>query len=138
MQQPAYYDQLNLMLKSVSINDWKIYLKAKSINNFAGFLSKPFADASFEYVKILTGQAVRKSRPEEITEVVDRSLGHALAQLYVKKYFPEEAKKRMGVLVDNLEKAFETRINNLDWMSDSTKDKSKRKAICLHRENRLP
>lgn len=124
MQQPAYYDQLNTLLKSVSINDWKIYLKAKSINTFANFLSKPFADASFEYAKILTGQAVRKSRAEEITEAVDRSLGHALAQLYVKKYFPEEAKKRMGVLVDNLEKAFETRINNLDWMSDSTKAKA--------------
>lgn len=127
MQQPAYYDQLNTLLKSVSINDWKIYLKAKSINTFANFLSKPFADASFEYAKILTGQAVRKSRAEEITEAVDRSLGHALAQLYVKKYFPEEAKKRMTVLVDNLEKAFETRINNLDWMSDSTKTKAKEK-----------
>lgn len=127
LQQPAYYDQLNILLKSVSINDWKIYLKAKSINTFANFLSKPFADASFEYAKILTGQAVRKSRAEEITEAVDRSLGHALAQLYVKKYFPEEAKKRMGVLVDNLEKAFETRINNLDWMSDSTKTKAKEK-----------
>ncbi len=124
MMQPAYYDQLNTLLKSVSIQDWKIYLKAKSINTFANFLSKPFADASFEYAKILTGQAVRKSRAEEITEAVDRSLGHALAQLYVKKYFPEEAKKRMGVLVDNLEKAFETRINNLDWMSDSTKRKA--------------
>lgn len=127
MMQPAYYDQLNKLLKSVSISDWKIYLKAKSVNTFANFLSKPFADASFEYAKILTGQAVRKSRAEEITEAVDRSLGHALAQLYVKKYFPEEAKKRMTVLVDNLEKAFETRINNLDWMSDSTKTKAKEK-----------
>ena len=127
MQQPAYYDQLNTLLKSLSINDWKIYLKAKSINTFANFLSEPFADASFQYSKILTGQAVRKPREEEITEAVDRSLGHALAQLYVKKYFPEEAKKRMRVLVDNLKKAFETRIANLDWMSDSTKAKAKEK-----------
>ncbi len=127
MQQPAYYDQLNTLLKTVPINEWKIYLKAKSLTTFANFLSKPFADANFEYAKILTGQAVRKSRAEEITEAVDRSLGHALAQLYVKKYFPEEAKKRMVVLVDNLKKAFEARINNLDWMSDSTKTKAKEK-----------
>jgi putative endopeptidase len=90
-------------------------------------LSKPFADASFEYAKILTGQATRKSRAEEMTEVIDGSLGHALAQLYVKKYFPEEAKKRMTVLVDNLKKAFEARVNKLDWMSDSTKAKAKEK-----------
>ena len=125
--QPAYYDKLNTMLKSVSINDWKTYLKANALTSYSNFLSQPFLDASFEYTKILTGQAVKKTRAEEMTQAVDRSLGHPLAQLYVKKYFPEEAKKRMRVLVDNLKKAFETRINNLDWMSDSTKAKAKEK-----------
>lgn len=127
VQQPAYYDKVNALLKSVSINDWKLYLKANTLNNFADLLSKPFADASFAYSKVLTGQAVRKPRAEEIVQEVDQSLGHALAQLYVKKYFTEEAKQRMRVLVDNLKKAFETRINNLDWMSDSTKTKAKEK-----------
>ena len=127
MGQPAYYDKLNAMILSVSISDWKIYLKANALTNYADYLSNPFADASFEYVKILTGQAVRKPRAEEITQAVDRSLGHALGQLYVKKYFPEDAKKRMAVLVGNLEKAFKVRIDNLDWMSDSTKAKAKEK-----------
>jgi putative endopeptidase len=127
VSQPGYYDKLNAMLKSVSINDWKIYLKANALATYANFLSKPFADASFGYAKILTGQAVKKPRAEEMTTAVDRSLGHALAQLYVKKYFPQEAKKRMTVLVDNLKKAFEARITKLDWMSDSTKTKAKEK-----------
>ncbi|MES2795778.1 MAG: M13 family metallopeptidase [Bacteroidota bacterium] len=125
--QPAYYDKLNAMLKSVPLNNWKVYLKANALSTYSNFLSQPFVDASFEYTKILTGQAVKKPRAEEMTQAVDRSLGHALAQLYVKKYFPEEAKKRMGVLVDNLKKAFEARINQLDWMSDSTKAKAKEK-----------
>ena len=125
--QPAYYDKLNGLLKSVPISDWKLYLKAKALTTYSNFLSQPFADASFEYTKILTGQAVKKTRAEEMVQVVDRSLGQALAQLYVKKYFPEDAKKRMGVLVDNLKKAFEARINKLDWMSDSTKTKAKEK-----------
>ena len=125
--QPAYYDKLNAMLKSVSLADWKLYLKANALTNYANFLSQPFADAAFAYTKALTGQAVKKTRAEEMTQAVDRSLGHALAQLYVKKYFPEEAKKRMGELVDNLEKAFEARIDKLEWMSDSTKAKAKEK-----------
>ncbi|HET9052721.1 MAG TPA: M13 family metallopeptidase, partial [Cyclobacteriaceae bacterium] len=125
--QPAYYDKLNALLKSVPVNDWKIYLKANALTNYANFLNKPFADASFEYSKALTGQAVQKPRAEEMTQAVDRSLGHALAQLYVKKYFPEEAKKRMRELVDNLKIAFEARITQLDWMSDSTKTKAKEK-----------
>lgn len=129
VQQPAYYDKVNSLLKSVSINDWKLYLKANTLNNFADLLSKPFADASFAYSRLLTGQAVRKPRAEEIVQEVDQSLGHALAQLYVKKYFTEEARQRMRVLVDNLKKAFETRITNLDWMSDSTKAKAKEKLL---------
>ena len=125
--QPAYYDRLNTMLTSVPINDWKIYLKANALTNYANFLSQPFVDASFAYTKILTGQAVKKTRAEEMTQAVDRSLGQALAQLYVKKYFPEAAKKRMAALVDNLEKAFEARINKLDWMSNTTKARAKEK-----------
>ncbi|OYY23000.1 MAG: peptidase M13, partial [Sphingobacteriia bacterium 35-40-8] len=125
--QPAYYDKLNTLLTSVSLNDWKVYLKANALTSYANFLSRPFVDANFEYSKILTGQATKKTRSEEMTQAVDNSLGQALAQLYVKKYFPEDAKKRMAVLVNNLKKAFEVRINKLDWMSDSTKAKAKEK-----------
>ena len=127
MGQPAYYEKLDTMLKSVPIDDWKIYLKANALTTYSNFLSQPFIDASFAYTKILTGQAVKKTRAEEMVQAVDRSLGQALAQLYIKKYFPEDAKKRMAVLVDNLKKALEVRITKLDWMSDSTKAKAKEK-----------
>jgi putative endopeptidase len=127
MQQPAYYDKLNALLKSVPGNDWKIYLKASSISTYANALSKPFAEASFAYTKVLTGQAVKKPRGEEMVSAVDGYLGQALAQLYVKKYFTEDSKKRMLELVNNMQKAFEERINKLDWMSDSTKAKAKEK-----------
>lgn len=136
--QPAYYDKLNTMLDSVSINDWKAYLKARALTNYSGFLSKPFTDASFAYTKILTGQAVKETRTEEMTQAVDRSLGDALAQLYVKKYFPQEARKRMAILVDNLKKAFEARINKLDWMSDSTKAKAKEKLYAFNQKIGYP
>ncbi|MBN8825848.1 MULTISPECIES: M13 family metallopeptidase [unclassified Spirosoma] len=125
--QPAYYEKLNALLSSVSIPTWKIYLKAHALTNYATYLSKPFDEATFVYTKILTGQAVKKTRSEEMTQAVDGSLGDALAQIYVKKYFPEEAKRRMTALVDNLKKAFEARINKLDWMSDSTKARAKEK-----------
>ena len=58
-------------------------------------LSKPFVDASFEFTKVLSGQAMQKSRGQIMTENVDRYLGQALGQLYVKRYFNEDAKKRV-------------------------------------------
>ena len=59
-----------------------------------------------------------------MVQKVDRQLGFALGKLYVERYFDEEAKKRVLDLVNNLQKAFESRIDQLDWMSDSTKVKA--------------
>jgi putative endopeptidase len=138
MAQPAYYDRLNALMKSIPINDWKIYLKARTLEYYATALSMPFVNASFEYTKVLSGQARQKSRGQIMTENVDGLLGQALGQLYVKRYFNADAKKRVLVLVDNLQKAFENRINHLDWMSDSTKQKAKEKLYAITKKIGYP
>jgi putative endopeptidase len=138
VSQPAYYDKLNTALKSVPINDWKVYLKAYSLNNYAAALSKSFVDAEFEFNKIISGQAVQKSRGEQMASILDRSMGQALGQLYVKKYFTEAAKKRMLELVNNLQKAFAERIRKLDWMSDSTKQKANEKLFAITKKIGYP
>ena len=136
--QPQYYDTLNKLLKMISIADWKIYLKANSIRRYADDLSKPFTDASFEYTKVLSGQAVQKMRGEKMANVVDGYLGEALGELYVKKYFSEDAKKRMLILVNNLQKAYAKRIDNLDWMSPITKKKAKEKLSAITKKIGYP
>jgi len=138
VSQPAYYDKLNSVLISIPISNWKIYLEAYSINSYANVLSKPFVDAAFEFNKVLSGQAVQKSRGEIMADAVDRSLGQALGQLYVKKYFTEDAKKRMLDLVNNLQKAFAARIDKLDWMSDSTKQKAREKLFAITKKIGYP
>ena len=136
--QPAYYDKLNELLKTVPIHDWKVYLKANSLSNYADNLSKSFVDASFELTKVLSGQSVQKTRGEKMATAVDRNLGEALGQLYVKKYFPEEAKVRMLDLVNNVQKAYAARIDKLEWMSDSTKQKAKEKLFAITKKIGYP
>ncbi len=136
--QPAYYDKLNAALKTIPINEWKIYLRANTISNYADLLSQPFVDASFEFNKAITGQAVQKTRGERMASSVDRLLGGALGQLYVKKYFTEDAKKRVLDLVNNLQKALAARIDKLDWMSDSTKVKAKEKLFAITKKIGYP
>jgi putative endopeptidase len=138
MGQPLYYDKLNSLLASVPLNDWKIYLKANTISNYANILGRPFTDAAFEFTKVLSGQAVQKTRGEIMASMVDGSLGQALGQLYVKLYFPEDAKKRMLELVNNLQQAFAKRVDNLDWMSDSTKQKAKEKLFAITKKIGYP
>ena len=138
IKQPAYYKELNTLLASVSISDWKTYLKAATLSTYADILSKPFENANFEYAKVLYGQSTQKSRAQLMVQKVDRQLGFALGQLYVKRYFNEEAKKRVLDLVNNLQKAFENRINQLDWMSDITKKQAKEKLYAITKKVGYP
>lgn len=128
VSQPAYYKKLNTLLVSTPIDAWKAYLSFHLINDAASALSSDFVNARFDYVgKALSGQKEIKPRWERIYRATDNNLGEALGQLYVKKYFTQEAKDRMMELINNLEKSFEARITGLDWMSDSTKQISKDK-----------
>jgi putative endopeptidase len=73
-----------------------------------------------------------------MVQKVDRQLGFALGKLYVERYFDEEAKKRVLDLVNNLQKAFESRIDQLDWMSDSTKVKAIEKLYTITKKIGYP
>ena len=138
IQQTAYHEKLNTMLASVPLEYWKLYLKAKSISSHDDILSKPFQDAAFEYTKVISGQSVQKTRAKQMVRRVDRQIGFALGQLYVKRYFNEDAKKRALELVNNLQKILEKRIDNLDWMSDSTKVKAKGKLYAISKKIGYP
>lgn len=100
----------------------KTYLKYRIINGATAFLDDKTYDIAFDfYNRVLSGQKEQKPRWKRAVAMIDGSLGEMVGQLYVKKYFPESAKKRMEDLVKNLQKSLGNRIENLDWMSADTK-----------------
>ena len=122
--QPAYFKVLGQLLHKTAMADIKNYLWFHVLFDDASYLSDAFVDARFNYSRLLNGQKVMKERWKRMTSLVDEQLGDALGQLYVAKYFPPEAKERMIELVNNLENTYAERIQQLDWMSDSTKQKA--------------
>ncbi|HXB93257.1 MAG TPA: M13 family metallopeptidase [Puia sp.] len=131
IQQPAFYSKIDQLLKTVPLDVWKDYLRAHVLLQYANRLSSDFVDAQFQYARAITGQQQLKPRAERMAQVVDVTLGEALGQIYVKEYFPPEAKQRMLELVNNLQKSFAARIDKLDWMSDSTKTTAKDKLFAF-------
>jgi len=128
MQQPKFYLKLNSLLNKTPIDSWKAYLEFHTIDANINSLSSDFVQAGFDYNdKALSGQQAMKPRWFRMISATDSHLGEALGELYVKKYFTQEAKKRMLEMVNNLQIAFDKRMNNLDWMSDSTKVRAKDK-----------
>ena len=110
------------------IENLRQYLSWKVINSAAGYLSDDFVNANFEfYGKAMSGSKELKPRWKRSIDVVNSALGEVVGQLYVEKYFPSEAKERMMELVDNLMKSLGERIDNLEWMSETTKTKAQEK-----------
>ena len=111
----------------------KAYLEWNVINSSAEFLSDEINDDNFEfYGKVVSGKTEQQPRWKRAVSTVDGSLGEAVGQMYVKKYFPAEAKDRMVQLVKNLQTALGQRIQNLEWMGDSTKLKAMEKLNTFH------
>ncbi|MFD1185867.1 M13 family metallopeptidase [Pontibacter rugosus] len=121
---PAFFKELDGMLKNTSVADWQTYLQWNILKSSAPYLSSAFVDANFAYSQALSGQKVQTPRWQRMSSLTDGTIGDLLGQLYVKKHFKPEAKARMEELISNLVKAYEIRINNLDWMSATTKEKA--------------
>ncbi len=139
MGQPKYYEALNRLIYEVPVDTWKDVLTFWLIRGNTGALSSQFVDNQFDfYGRTLRGQKEMKPRWKRLSQVLDDQLGDALGQLYVAKYFPPEAKKRMDELVDNLLKAYEGRIMQTSWMSDSTKEKALEKLHAITRKIGYP
>jgi len=109
------------------------YLQWKVIDAAAGYLSDEITAQNFDfYGKTLSGKTEQTPRWKRAVSNVDGVLGEAVGQMYVKKYFPAEAKERMLKLVNNLQASLGERINALPWMGDSTKLKAIDKLNTFH------
>ena len=137
--QPKYYAALDNLLKTQAIGVWKDKLDFMALDGASASLSKSFRDAHFEfYGKVLNGQKVQKERWRDMVEAIDNGLGELLGQLYVAKYFPPDAKKRMLALVNNLQSVYKARIERLDWMSPATKQKALEKLAAFSKKIGYP
>ncbi|MGN6512844.1 MAG: M13 family metallopeptidase, partial [Lysobacteraceae bacterium] len=125
LSQPKFFAEFDAMLADVPAAQWRDYLAFHTIDDAAFALSKPFQEEDFAfYGKTLNGQPEQRARWKRVLDAVNDGMGEGLGQLYVKEYFPPEAKARAQQLVDNVRDALKARIEHLDWMSPETKAKA--------------
>lgn len=123
--QPDFFAEVSKMLKDVSIEEWKTYLKWMAINSSAPRLSKAFVDENFNFFgKYLTGAKEQQPRWRRCVGATDNAVGEALGAEFVKKNFTPAAQKRMSELIDNLFTAYREDLQTLEWMSPETRQKA--------------
>lgn len=128
INQPEFIDEIDKMIKDVSLEEWKTYLTWHLVKSMSPYLSSDFVEARFEFAdKFLNGQKVDQPRWKRVQATTSSALGEAIGQLYVAKYFPPEAKAKAMKIVEALKVSMAESIKSLEWMTDDTKKEALKK-----------
>ena len=99
LNQPKFYEGLNSTINSITIPEWKIFLKWKLISEAAPYLSSKFVNESFKFNgTVLSGKKQLKPRYKRVNGAIDEALGEALGKLFVDKHFDANSKKRVNII----------------------------------------
>ena len=102
---------------------WRSWARWKVISSLSPYLSGAFVEENFHfYGTVLMGTPELRERWKRGVALVEASVGEAVGNLYVDRYFSSGAKERMDQLVGNLIEAYQRSIADLDWMTTETKD----------------
>lgn len=120
--QPGFFKALDAMLASVPLSDWKAYYRWHLLRRASPYLADDFVQEDFDFNgRTLEGVEEQRPRWKRCTSAVNRDLGEALGEIYVRDYFPRAAKARALELVHNLVAALRDDLQTLPWMSPATR-----------------
>jgi endothelin-converting enzyme/putative endopeptidase len=136
---PDFIKELNTLLTSEPIENWRTYLRFHIADISSPYLSQKFVDENFEfYRKYLRGAKEQQPRWKRCVQYVDYDLGEALGQVYVAKVFSPELKQSTLDMVKGIEDAMGQRIRGLDWMSPETKQQALTKLVSIRNKIGYP
>ncbi|MDT8070334.1 MAG: M13 family metallopeptidase [Terriglobia bacterium] len=123
--QPAFYQELEKLIQSTSLDDIKTYLRWHLAHAEAPFLSAAFVNENFDFFgKTLHGTPQLRPRWKRCVSLTDAELGEALGQEFVHRAFSPELKQKTLTMTKQIESAMQQDINQLTWMSPETKAKA--------------
>ena len=112
-------------IADVPLKTWKEYLTFRFISDHANNLPKAFDDTRFGfYGKTLNDVPEQRARWKRGMQMLDNSLGEAVGQLYVAKYWPAETARQANELLADMEAAYREKIAGASWMDEATRRKA--------------
>jgi putative endopeptidase len=121
VSQPAFVRQVEQLISTKPLEDWKAYCSSKVINTASPWLGQKFFDEAFRFNSVLSGIKAPPPRWTRAAGVADAAMGEALGKAYVEMMFPASSKAKMLEMVNNLQAVLKERIESRDWMSPATK-----------------
>ncbi|MBA2651547.1 MAG: M13 family metallopeptidase [Tatlockia sp.] len=131
MAMPDFFKVMSEQLQTISLNDWKTYLRWHLIDSFASYLSKPFVDQNFRMNSALTGTEKLLPRWKRVVRTENSALGFAIGKLYVEKYFPPSSKKAALEILQDIRQSLQKDLKTLSWMTPETRQAALKKLALM-------
>jgi endothelin-converting enzyme/putative endopeptidase len=126
--QPSFFESMSKVFEKTDLDVLKAALAFQAINTYAPILSESLEAKHFAFFETtLSGVEEQEPLERRAVNACNGLLGMPVGQLYVEKYYTQRAEEKMDQLIKNLLKAFEIRINQLEWMGQGTKKEALQK-----------
>lgn len=113
--------------KDENIDTLKAAAKLSLLQGWGGAFNQEFIDASDKFNQDFMGVSGSYTPEERALLTVQNTMPEYIGELYSERYFTEEAKQDVEKMVQDIIAVYRSRIQNLSWMSDETKEKALKK-----------
>jgi endothelin-converting enzyme/putative endopeptidase len=139
VSQPEFIKAVETELSSEDVAALRAYLRFHLMTSAAPYLAHNFEQANFDFFsKTLRGVPAMPPRWKACVRAVDRNLGEALGQEFVRRTFTAETKGKAQLMTAQIETAMQHEIENLDWMNPATKTEALRKLHAIRNKIGYP
>jgi putative endopeptidase len=139
VSQPEFMKAVQAELATEPLDVLRAYLRFHLATAEAPSLAMAFQQAQFDfYSKTLRGIPSLPPRWKTCTRQVDRYLGEALGQEFVRRTFSASMKAETQKMTEQIETAMGQEIAALDWMSPETKQEAMRKLHAIRNKIGYP
>lgn len=123
VQQKKWLQSLNALYTEENLPQIKNYIEITILQALGKFLDDDFVRLNDEYIAYLNQAESNSTQSAENNayETIYANFTEALGKLYTDKYCNEEEKRDVELLAKELVSTYRNRINNNDWINDSTK-----------------
>jgi putative endopeptidase len=139
VSQPGFVKAVESELATEDLAALRGYLRFHLLSAAAPYLAHPYEQASFDFFSTtLRGVPVMPPRWKICTRAVDRNLGEALGQEFVRRTFTADTRAKTQRMTEQIETAMQQEIEHLEWMSPATKQEALRKLHAIRNKIGYP
>lgn len=117
-------EQVAALLTDDNLDAVKNYVKVGIIGSCAAYLGEDFRNATQTFQQEMLGVTGSTPLEDEAITIVSSVMPDYIGEAYADKYCTDEVIADVTGLISEIISVYRQRIENLDWMSDATKEKA--------------